>query len=248
MTPTTLAALGGLALVDSTSFGTLGIPLWLMLRPRVRVRTLLLFLATICTFYWALGLALTGGATVISDLGAGLTSIPHLPQAQLALGVGLFALSFTLDEKHTAQRRARREAARADGSPLPPSRRDRWKARLAEGDIPAGAVVTVALGAGLVEAASMLPYLGAVGLITQADPGAPATAGILAGYVLVMALPAVSLLGLRLVARRSVEPLLGRINAWFERNSAEMLSWVVGSVGLLLALDAVGWLQRGGVG
>lgn len=238
MTPSIAATLGGLALVDSTSFGTLGIPLWLMLRPRLSLRTFVLFLATICVFYWGLGLVLTLGAATVAGLVAGL-DLPDLSHAQLAVGVALFAVSFLFDNKQHERRRARRRArVEAGGARL--SRHERWKARLEEGNVPAVAVMAVALGAGLVEAASMLPYLGAVGLITQARLSPAATALTLAGYVAVMALPALLLLGLRVVARPLVEPVLTRLNTWIERNSGEMLGWILGIVGFLLAADAAG--------
>ena len=54
----TAAALAALALVDSTSFGTLGIPVYMLVQPRVRVAALLGYLATIAGFYWLLGVVL----------------------------------------------------------------------------------------------------------------------------------------------------------------------------------------------
>lgn len=63
---------------------------------------------------------------------------------------------------------------------------------------------------------------------------------MLAAYCLAMVLPALVLLGGRLAAQRSVEPLLRRVAAWMERSGAETTSWVVGIVGFLVARDALG--------
>jgi hypothetical protein len=65
-------ALGGalvvLALIDSTSFGTLLIPIWLMLSPdRPSARRLVLFLVTVAGFYFGVGVALLAGAQAWSE-------------------------------------------------------------------------------------------------------------------------------------------------------------------------------------
>lgn len=98
--------------------------------------------------------------------------------------------------------------------------------------------MTLALVAGVVEAASMLPYLGAVGVITSSGLSIPAVTGVLGLYVVVMSLPAALLLVLRMAAHRQVEPLLVRIDAWLSRAGNEMLAWVLGIVGFLLVADA----------
>ena len=52
------ASLAALALIDSTSFGTLLIPIWLLLAPgRVRAGRMLVYLGTIAVFYFAVGMA-----------------------------------------------------------------------------------------------------------------------------------------------------------------------------------------------
>ncbi|MEU5675395.1 hypothetical protein ABZ749_34945, partial [Micromonospora sp. NPDC047753] len=62
MTPELLLSLAGLALIDSTSIGTLFIPVWLLLAPGpVNVRRILGYLATIAVFYLAVGLLLVWG-------------------------------------------------------------------------------------------------------------------------------------------------------------------------------------------
>jgi len=58
----------------------------------------------------------------------------------------------------------------------------------------------------------------------------------------VMVLPALLLLGGRLVAARWIDPVLRRLERWLSKNAAEMTGWVLGIVGVLLALDAVGRL------
>ena len=115
----------------------------------------------------------------------------------------------------------------------------RWRDRAAGGQTSARAVVSLALVAATLEVATMLPYLGALGLLAGSDLGVGAQVGVLAAYCVVMVVPALVLLGGRLAARRAVEPVLDRLSAWLERTGSETTAWVLGLVGFLLAADAV---------
>lgn len=58
-----LPVLVGLALIDSRSFGTLAISVWLLMAPgRVRVARVLTYLVTIGGFYYGIGVVLPSGA------------------------------------------------------------------------------------------------------------------------------------------------------------------------------------------
>lgn len=243
MTETSLAGLAVLALVDSTSFGTLLIPIWFLLTPgRVRVARLLVFLGTVATFYLAVGLALTAGAGAVLERTAGALDGPAATTVQLVLGVGLLVASFAI-EPPKALGGARRAERR-------PGRLLRWRERVmtAEGGAATyGSVAVLALTATALELATMLPYLAATGLIASSDLAPAGRVGVLAAYCLVMVLPALVLLGLRLVARRLVEAPLARLAAWFERTGAETTAWVVGIAGFLVARDAAArlpWLTE----
>ncbi len=224
-----LLALIPLALVDSTSVGTLLVPVWFLLVPGpVRARRLLTFLGTIAVFYLLVGLVLLAGAEALRDRAAGLADSPVLAVLQLVLGATLLVLGFVIGR-------------RRDGDDRRPGRVLRWRDRAmgaGEGG-GTGVLVGLAVGAGLLEVATMLPYLGAVGLLGAADLTAVQRSGVLVGYCLVMVLPALGLLALRLLAARRVEPWLARVGSWLERSGAGTTAWVVGIVGFLLARDAV---------
>lgn len=228
-----------LALVDSTSFGTLLIPVWLLLAPgRVRAGRVLAYLGTVAAAYLVIGVAvLLGAGVVLERYGDALESRPVL-LAQLVLGVGLLALSFRFDGKRAARR------AEEDGGR--PGRLVRWRERALglepSASSPVLPLMGLALGAVMIEVATMLPYLAAIGLLTASDLATPVTLGVLALYCVVMVLPALLLLGGRLVAARWIDPLLRRLERWLSKNAAEMTGWVLGIVGVLLALDAVGRL------
>lgn len=236
-----LAGLAGLALVDSTSFGTLVIPLVLLVQPRVQAARIAVYLATIGTFYLALGLVLLGGATWARTSLSGASDALSSTTAyivQAVIGAGLVALSFRYDAKPVARRKAARQG---------PTRLERWREAAMGERASLGAVITLALGAGLIEAASMLPYLAAIGIITTADVSLSTGVIVLIGYVLVMVAPALLLLIARLAIGGRLESPLTRFRDWMVRHTAGALGWVIGIVGLLLVLDAVQTLGERGV-
>jgi hypothetical protein len=221
-----------LALIDSTSFGTLVIPLWLLATPgRLRPGRVLVFLATVVAFYFAVGLAILWGAGwAFEGLAAAATSPAGL-LVLLAAGVALIVWSLALEQR---AKRERREGVVVSG------RIREWRKR-AVGDEGGGigSLVALAVTATTVELASMLPYLGAIGAITASDVEWPLTAAVLAGYCLVMVSPAFVLLAARVLFAGRVEPLLARLETWLTRNASETLSWVVGIVGVLLAVQTL---------
>ncbi len=224
MTFELLAQLAVLALLDSLSFGTLLIPLFFLLAPsRPRPGRMLGYLAVIAGFYFVVGLVLAAGFTgVVTGLG-GFLETPVARVGQLLLGAGLLVASFLVPTKPKEGagpgRLARlRDRAMGEGGTLP--------------------LLGLALGAGAVELATMLPYLGAIGLMTGAELPASLTVTVLGGYCLLMILPALLLLLGRSVAGRLVEPPLRRLAAWLERTGGETTAWIVGIVGFLLAREA----------
>ena len=104
----------------------------------------------------------------------------------------------------------------------------------------------LALTATLLEVGTMLPYLAAIGLISTEELPVAQRFLALAGYCLVMILPALVLMGLRLATGHRIEPLLKRISDWM--TSSDTLGWIVGIVGFLLAYDAAERLSLINVG
>jgi hypothetical protein len=228
-----LAALAVLALVDSTSFGTLLIPIWLMLAPgRVRALRVLVFLATVATFYVLLGVLLTTGVARFSDDIARALDTTPVQVVQLGLGVVMIVLAFRIGRGSSTEE---------------PGRLLQWRERAVGEDGTVRGLMTLALTAALVEAGSMVPYLAAIGLIGAADLGWMSSLVVLIGYSLVMVLPAVILLAGRLGASGLVQPVLQRINDWMIRTGRENTAWIVGIIGFVLAanaMDGFGVLQQ----
>lgn len=216
MTLGLVAALAGLALLDSTSIGTLFIPIWLMLTPgRLKLGRFGVYLGTITVFYFAVGVLIVLGASQV----AGHLDSEFALWTQLVIGVFLFVISFRFDGKKR-------------------SNTGKWQERINAGGS-APALAGIAVLAGVVELATMLPYLGAIGMMSAAGLSAPQIGLLLAGYCLVMIAPALLLLGGRLALKRQIEPLLTRVSTWFAEKGAGMTGWILGIAGFLVARDAI---------
>ena len=100
MTPETILQLGVLALVDSTSIGTLVIPVWLLMRRDAERTTgkVATYLGAVGVFYFLVGLLLLSGAAGLGRvLGGGVGSLLELPAVQVvmvAAGAGMLIWSF----------------------------------------------------------------------------------------------------------------------------------------------------------
>ena len=215
-----------LALVDSTSLGTLVIPLWLLMSPeRPPVRRMVAYLGAIAGFYFVVGvLVLLTASTGFAAAGSVLRG-PVALGVQLALGVGLFAISWRFDSR-----------AKADGGGG--GRVTRWRARALDAQSSGSGVAVLAMSAGALELVTMLPYLAAIGLMISSGLSPAVSAGLLAGYCVVMVLPACLLILARTVAHARVEPWLTRADGFLSRHADSALGWVLGIAGFLIARDA----------
>ena len=251
----TLGILAALALVDSTSFGTLLIPIWLLMAPgRLKIGRLLVYLATVVAAYFVIGVVIMLGTTAfIDNFGDALESRTAYI-IQLVLGICLVTLSYLMDpgtkraKSIAAERAATGEAASSTGGRI-----SRWRGRIlgADGaptDTRAGAGFLAALmGLALVgvslEVTTMVPYLAGIGIISATSPSLAVSLIMLAGYCLVMIAPALLLTLGRLVARNALERPLSALDRWLSKNAQSTTSWIIGIVGVLLAINAFGMLQ-----
>ncbi|MDF9717298.1 GAP family protein [Nocardioides sp. ChNu-99] len=243
----TLGLLAGLALVDSTSIGTLVLPLVLLTAPRVDVRRYLVFLGTVGGFYALVGIGLVLGADAAVRLLAEVGDLTWLRWVELVVGGVLLTAGLVGDLVLARVRRWRAPRGAVGGAvggavagepAATPRRTASWRSRLVGPGASYRVVVGVGLAAALVEVASMLPFLGAVGIITAADLPLAASVGVVVAYALVMVAPALLLLAGRLALGSRVEGPLARFSGWLERVTSGASWWVFAVVGLLLVGDA----------
>lgn len=254
-----LLSLAVLALVDSLSIGTLLIPVFLLLSPgKVRAGRVLLYLATIAAFYLAVGLLFLWGLVNVVDAASDFLTSPAGAIIRLVVGVGLLVASFlipTAPKKEATQPVATASASSLEGfagtdagtggfdapaatARAKPGRIVRWRDRLLDPATTRVALMSVAIAAGLVEVATMLPYI--VAMTMLADAGVENSVRIvsLVGYCLIMIVPAIALLILRIVAAPLITRPLERLADWMQRTGAENTAWIVGILGFLIARAA----------
>ncbi|RKQ37199.1 hypothetical protein C1C97_004250 [Kocuria tytonis] len=206
-------ALIGLALLDSMSLGTLVIPLVLVIsRRRVDVLPLAFYFATVVVIYFALGIALALGFELLADTAQDVWSSAPAQWFKLISGIGLFAYGVLAPDP------VKRQGARTPPRSLHP-----------------GAMIALGAGAALTEAATMVPYLAANGIITAMNIGWPARIALLAGYCLVMILPALVLIGGATVLGERIWPRLEALIPTLEREAKITLLWVAALVGIWMA-------------
>lgn len=304
MTPENGLQLVILALIDSTSLGTLVIPLWLLLRRGTQGlgRKVSLYLAVLGGFYFLLGvLLLSGGHVVVERYGdviRGAVQSPGFRWAALAVGVALIVFGFSgpwskADREKAAAKKAgaalakanRVKAASGAGSGagsaaasgvVPSAELDGalpgggaakhavgadddderlaavqggWGRRIDTALRSPAALVGLALIAGLLEVPTMLPYLAASGILVASSLPLATQVLTLAGYCVVMMLPALLLFGARMALGSRADGWFGRIGAKLGQYVSESSKWVAAIVGILIIRwassgpDAVGFSQ-----
>lgn len=230
-------ALAILALADGLSIGTLLIPIFFLLAPgRPRVPRIALYLGSITAFYFLIGVLFTLGIVSAIHIGRDFLGSAAGKWTLLAVGVGMLAAGIWIGARDS-QRKKRAKAG--DPTALQrDARLLRWRERVLAPGSSGAVVVGVALAAGLVEVATMLPYLIGMTMIADAPLGMPARFAHLAGYCLVMIVPALLLLLFRVVAAHAIERPLARFAGWMQRTGAENTAWILGIIGFLLARAA----------
>jgi hypothetical protein len=235
-----LAPLALLALIDSTSFATLLIPLSLMLAPgRPLPGRIAMFLGTVAAFYLLLGIALLLGASRLLDIFQEAGNSQSLRSAQLVFGIGLITVGVRM-QPWTKAGKERRVARRAEKlTRTGPSLLMRMRGHATDPSAPIGAVFVFALTAAGIEAASMIPYLAAIGILTASELSLVGRSVVLFAYCLLMIVPALLLLAARLLLHDHVSPILTKLEISLACNASKAVSWAIILVGMLLVYNAL---------
>lgn len=248
-----------LALVDSLSIGTLLIPLFLLVAPgRVRAGRVLLYLATVAGFYFAVGVLILLGAVNLAEVAQQALASSAGQWGRLLVGGTLVIVAFAIPTSSharssvTAGSRTAPDSGGArpspdDGTEPGPGRLSRWRDRLLDPTTRPIGVMAVAVGAGVIELATMLPYLLAISVLASSDLAPITQVPAVAAYCVVMTLPALVLLLFRTLAHRVIDRPLQRMTVWLQRTAAENTAWIVGIVGFLIARGAISDLGGFGI-
>ena len=185
------------------------------------------YLTTVYLVYLALGIALVAGFDLI---GATVTRLARTDAAQWAtLAIGVALAGFGILGPDPAKPEPGTDSL--GSRPTPAS---------------TGPMIVLGLGASLAEAATMVPYIAATGIIASSPAPWPLRILTLTLYCLVMIVPALVLLVLADTLGQRFLPKLVRIAPRLEYEAKVTLLWVAAILGLHLAgrsaaaLDLVG--------
>lgn len=216
-----------LALVDSLSVGTLVIPLILLLQPVIRWKMIAIYCFVLGLFYFALGIMLLLG------LGAVLEPLSALIQSQagqwLQLLVGGLLLTWALLYDSTIVNNLLGKTKKAKKNPAA-----QWEARLAGKSGLAG-IASLALVAGLIEAATMAPYIAALGILGTSDLSVWLRILSLFAYCVLMFTPAIVLILIRTFSGNKLDVRLQKFKNWVSNEAAATTPWIVGLIGFYMA-------------
>ena len=221
-----LIPLVGLALLDSLSIGTLVIPLALIVMWRsVRVPALAAYLLTVAAVYFALGVAMLLGFTGLSAYVERITNTPVFPWITLILGAILAIYGiFGPDPVKPAPGELPKQLNKNIRTSLP-------------------RMVILGLGASLTEAATMLPYIAAMGIISDWDTPMAGQLITIAAYCGVMVAPTVILAAIALVAGQKFFPRLEKAIPRLQYEAKVTLLWIAAIVGIYMVIHSVGAIR-----
>lgn len=210
-----LAALGGLALIDSLNPSALIVTLYLLNGPRP-VRAVTAYMAGVFFTYLTVGILLMLGLDALFFAYRDVLWGPAAYAVQALLGAAMLIYSIAADTRKPSE----------------------TEERLAKVTSPAG---LVALGSvvTLVELSTALPYLGATGLLTTLGWPTLQWLSALVAYNLIFVAPPFVLLGAHLWVGSWLEGRKATLKAKLERAGRETALWVIGIVGFFLLIDAL---------
>ncbi|WP_459587503.1 GAP family protein [Corynebacterium camporealensis] len=217
----TALALIGLALLDSLSVGTLVFPLVLIVRKRrVDLPALGTYLGTVGAVYFALGVGLLLGINALAEFFSALAGTDAFSWITLALGVALAAFGILAPNPRKKDRSSSGTAEKADTTS-------------GRGLV---AMVALGLGASLTEAATMLPYIAAMGIISS-------TSLAFAAYCLVMMVPVLVVIVLAAAFGPRVFARVERAIPRLEYEAKVTLLWIAAIVGVYMAITSAAALE-----
>ncbi|MCY1684000.1 GAP family protein [Kocuria sp. SL71] len=226
-----IIAIIGLALLDSAAFGTLLIPVWLIMAPgKFKFGRIVIYLLVLTLAYFLIGLALVMGADALFERYQALFESAGFYLIVTVAGAALAITGAILSYRG-------RGKARGDAEDNGPGRMFKIRSQIMQSEDSglksASVLVSIALTAVALEVATMLPYLGAIGLMVANDLSVYESGVLLAVYCGVMVLPALLLALGKVISPVRIGGPLATMDAWLSRQAKSS------SVGLVLVFGAI---------
>lgn len=209
-----LIPVGVLALLDTLSPTTLGVTVYMLLTERERLtRRLFVYLLTVASFYFTVGVFLMLGLDTILQRFSGFSGNALFSQLMTFIGLGLLIGSFFVPTKPSSNPRKPKSKSMS-------------------------AMVMLGFTTGLLEVGTALPYFAAVGIMTAAKLTPIQWMPILASYNFIMILPPLILIGMHTLFRNWLQGPLEKLRSTIEKNSGSTLSWIMGIAGVIILINA----------
>ncbi|MGN7477597.1 GAP family protein [Solibacillus silvestris] len=213
-----LIYLGGLALLDTLSPTIIGVTLFLVLKDNKNLTTrLLAYLFTVAILYFSLGLIMMSGLNYIIETFSDIFQNRIFSWLIFSIGAILFTASFFIP------------ANKKGNIPEP-----KTQSYLS--------IVFIGITTFIIEAGTALPYFTALGLLTTIDIPPYERISIIAGYNIVMILPALLIFLSFKLLNKWINPNLVNLRNKISSSSNSTLSWMMCIVGIILIFYTVDYL------
>lgn len=205
----------GLALLDSLNPSALAVTLYLLTqrRPALNVPA---YVAGIFCAYFAAGVLLMLGLEVFLAWAGEQLQNPTAYAIQGALGAGMLIYSFAADTKCAEQ---------------PPQRLPR--------SLNLGVLFLLGITITGVELSTALPYLGAIGILTNANLAPAQWLPLLLAYNVIFVLPPLLLLATHTLFGARHEGLQAKL----QKGGRELFLWIIGIIGFFLLADSLRYFE-----
>jgi cytochrome c biogenesis protein CcdA len=215
VTPDVILPVLGLAVVDAINPSALVATLYLLSQPRATPKVLV-YMGAVFLTYFTVGCVLMLGLGAITGAAGNALKSPFAYVAQGLLGAALLLYSFIPNAKQAATQSER-----------PPSAEN------------FGALFLLGISVTGVEMVTALPYLGAVGILTNAQLTAAQWLPILLIYNLIFVLPPLTLLAIHHFFSSWLERHFADARERLRASVRETMLWILGIVGFFLLADSL---------
>lgn len=208
----------GLALLDSLSFASIVVTIFLLLSNAYRPARIMVYLLSVAVFYVLLGIALMNGVGAIFQFWlSGWKEHAVISYMQLLLGIILVLIGVRLDNKPKGRSYKLERIRPQDTYP---------------------SMMKLGITVSMIEAVTMFPFLSAIGLMTSRGLEVYEWMPMLAAYCAIMIAPPCLLLTLRYLVGDKANGFLLKINRKIEPYTHEALAVIATIAGIYLISDA----------
>ena len=208
-----LLYIGVLAILDMFSPAIIGVTVYVLLvGKKQQAQLIIAYVTTVIVFYFCTGVFLMLGLDIVFHPIADALSSSTVKVIMTIIGAILFIGSWFVPKKKYAD------------SPKPKQ-------------FKVSAMIALGITTSLLEVATAIPYFASIGLMISNEFTIYEWLPVLAGYNVMMVVPALVLLLLHMLFRRLMQKPLRSLQTLFQKNTSSALSWMMFIVGLIMLVN-----------